>query len=58
MPESDARSESWGEPGMRPMDGVGNYSCVSGDLKPGVLSPFLTGRMFVRRTYLGQFDEL
>ena len=23
-----------------------------------VLSPFLTGRMFVRRTYFGQFDEL
>ena len=22
------------------------------------LSPFLTGRMFVRRTYFGQFDEL
>ena len=22
------------------------------------LSPFLTGRMFVRRTYLGQYDEL
>ena len=24
----------------------------------GTLSPFLTGRMFVRRTYFGQFDEL
>ena len=23
-----------------------------------VLSPFLTGRMFVRRTYFGHFDEL
>ena len=23
-----------------------------------VLSPFLIGRMFVRRTYFGQFDEL
>ena len=23
-----------------------------------VKSPFLTGRMFVRRTYFGQFDEL
>ena len=23
-----------------------------------LLSPFLTGRMFVRRTYFGQFDEL
>ena len=23
-----------------------------------VVSPFLTGRMFVRRTYFGQFDEL
>ena len=23
-----------------------------------VLSPFLTGRMFVRRTYVGHFDEL
>ena len=22
------------------------------------LSPFLTGRLFVRRTYFGQFDEL
>ena len=23
-----------------------------------LISPFLTGRMFVRRTYFGQFDEL
>ena len=27
-------------------------------LAPETLSPFLTGRMFVRRTYFGQFDEL
>ena len=26
--------------------------------KHGASSPFLTGRMFVRRTYFGQFDEL
>ena len=25
---------------------------------PAVSSPFLTGRMFVRRTYFGQFDKL
>ena len=29
-------------------------ACVCGV----ALSPFFTGRMFVRRTYFGQFDEL
>ena len=29
-----------------------------GQHPPKGLSPFLTGRMFVRRTYFGQFDEL
>ena len=27
-------------------------------LRVGALGPFLTGRMFVRRTYFGQFDEI
>ena len=33
---------------------------LSGPVWPGrkALSPFLTGRMFVRRTYFGHFDEL
>ena len=31
---------------------------ITTSLKGESLSPFLNGRMFVRRTYFGQFDEL
>ena len=38
---------------------VNIFHCALHPQKPyRLLSPFLTGRMFVRRTYFGQFDEL
>ena len=53
VPESDASSVKRGELKAESNRGPSAYQPIASQL-----SPFLTGRMFVRRTYFGHFDEV